>query len=184
MANRQGNNGNSDRLYWSQTVLSSKITADGDFIHEIKSCMLLGRKAMSNLDSIFKSRDITLLTKVRYSQNYGFSSGHGWMWKLDYKESWAQKNWWFWTAVLEKTLESPLNCKEIQPLHRKGDQSLVFIGRTDVEAKAPMLWLPDAENWPTGKDPDAGKNWRQEEKGMTEDEMAGQHHWLNGHEFE
>ena len=105
------------------------------------------------------------------------------MWELDYKERWALKNWCFWTVVLEKTLESPLDCKEIQPVHPKGDQSWVFIGRTDVEAETPILWPPDAKSWLIRKDPDAGKDWRQEEKGMTEDEMAGWHHWLNGHEF-
>ena len=105
------------------------------------------------------------------------------MWELDYKESWVQKNWCFWTVVLKKTLESPLDCKEVQLVHPKGDQSWVFIGRTDVEAETPILWPPDAESWLIGKDPDAGKDWGQEEKGMTEDEMAGWHHWLNGHGF-
>ena len=106
------------------------------------------------------------------------------MWELDYKESWAPKNWCFWTVVLEKTLESPLDCKEIQPVHSKGNQSWIFIGRTDVEAETPILWSPDGKNWVIGKDPDAEKDWRWEEKKMTEDEMAGWHHWLNGHEFE
>ena len=106
------------------------------------------------------------------------------MWELDYKESWAPKNWYFWTVVLEKTLESPLDCKIIQPVHSKGDQSWMFIERTDAETKAPILWAPDGKNWLTGKDPDAEKDWRQEEKGMTEDEMVGWHHRLNGHEFE
>ena len=106
------------------------------------------------------------------------------MWELDYKESWAPKDWCFWTVVLEKTLESPLDCKEIQPVHLKGDQPWVFTGRTDVEAETLILWPPDVKSWLTGKDPDAGKDWRQEEKGMTEDEMVGWHHWLNGHEFE
>ena len=118
------------------------------------------------------------------SQSYGFSSSHVWMWELDYKESWGQKNWCFWTVVLEKTLESSLDSKKIQPIHPKGNQSWIFIGRTDAEAEAPILWPPDVKNWLLGKDPDAGKDWRQEEKGMTEDEMAGWHHWLNGHEFE
>ena len=105
------------------------------------------------------------------------------MWELDCEESWAPKNWCFWTVVLEKTLESPLDCKEIQLVHPKGDQSWVFIGRTDVEAEAPILWPPDAKSWLIWKDPDAGKDWRQEGKGTTEDEMAGWHHWLKGHEF-
>ena len=103
--------------------------------------------------------------------------------ELDYKESWAQMNWCFWTVVLEKILESPLDCKEIQPVHPKGDQSWVFIGSTDAEAETPMLWPPDAKSWLIWKGPNAGKDWRQKEKGMTEDEMAGWHHWLNGHEF-
>ena len=116
------------------------------------------------------------------SQGYGFSS-HVWMWELDHKESWALKNWWFWTVVLEKTLESPLDCKEIQLVHPKGDQSWVFVGRTDVEAEAPVLCPPDVKNWLIGKDADAGKDWRWEEKGTTEDEMVGWHHWLSGHGF-
>ena len=120
------------------------------------------------------------------SQSYGFPSSHVWMWELDYKESWGPKNWCFWTVVLEKTLESPLDCKEIQPVHPKGNQFWIFIGRIDAEAEIPILWPPDGKNQLIGKDPDAGKDWRQEEKteGMTEDEMAGWHHQLNGHEFE
>ena len=116
------------------------------------------------------------------SQGYGFSSGHVWMWELDSKESWAPKNWCFWTVVLEKTLESPLDCKEIQPVHPKGDQFWVFTGRTDVVAETSILWPPDAKSWLIGKDPDAGKDWGQE-KGTTEDEMVGWHHQLNGHGF-
>ena len=116
------------------------------------------------------------------SRGCGFSSGHVWMWELDYKESWALKNWCFWTVVLEKTLESPLNCKEIQPVHPKGDQSWIFIGRTDVEAETPVLWPSDAKSWLIGKDLDAGKDWRWA-KGATEDETVSWHHWLNGHEF-
>ena len=117
------------------------------------------------------------------SQGYDFSSGHVWIWKLDYKESWAPKNWCFWTVVLEKTLESPLDCKEIQLVHPKGDQSWVFIGGTDVEAETPILWPPHAKSWLIWEDPDAGKDWGQEEKGMTEDETVGWHHRLNGHGF-
>ena len=105
------------------------------------------------------------------------------MWELDYKESWAPKNWCFWTVVLEKTLESPLDCKEIQPVHPKGNQSWIFIGRTDAEAETPILWPPDAKSWLIGKVLYAGKDWRREEKGMTEGEMVGWHHWLNGHEL-
>ena len=138
---------------------------------------------MTNLDTIFKSRDITLLTKVCLVKSVVFPVvmyGH---WELDCEESWALKNWCFWTVVLEKTLESPLDCKEIQPVHPKGDQSWVFIGRTDAEAETPVLWPPDAKSWLIGKDPDAGRDWGQEEKGTTEDEMAGWHHRLDRHEF-
>ena len=105
------------------------------------------------------------------------------MWELDYKESWALKNWCIWTVVLEKTLESPLGCKEIQPVHPKGNQSRIFIGRSDAEAETSILWPPDAKNWLIWKDPDAGKDWRWEKKGTTEDEIVGWHHWLSGHEL-
>ena len=125
-----------------------------------------------------------LADKDPSSQSYGFSCGHVWMWELDCEESWVPKNWCFWTVVLEKTLESLLDCKEIQPVHPKGNQLWLFTGRTDAEAEAPILWPPDAKNWLIGKDPDAGKDWRQEEKGMTKDEMVGWHHQLNGHEFD
>ena len=137
---------------------------------------------MTNLDSILKSR-YYFVNKGPSSQGYGFSSGHVWMWELYYKESWGQKNRCFWTVVLEKTLESPLDCKEIQPVHPKGDQSLVFIGRTDVEAETSILWPPDVKNWLIWKDPDVGKDWRQEEKGTAEVEMVGWHHRLDGHGF-
>ena len=161
----------------------SKITADGDCHHEIKRCLLLGRKVMTNLDSILKSTDITLPTKVCLVKAMAFPVVmYGC--ELDYKERWAPKNWCLWTVVLEKTLESTLDCKEIQPVHPKGDQSWVFIGRPDAEAETPILWPPNVKSWLIGKDPDAGRDWRQEEKGMTEDEMAGWHHWLDRHEFE
>ena len=148
--------------------LGSKITADSDCNHEIKRHLLLGRKDMTNLDSILKSRDITLPTKVRLVKAmvfpvvmYGCESwGH--------KEGWALQNWCLQTVVLEKTLESPLDYKEIQPLHPKGNQFWIFIGRTDAEAVIPILWLPDVKNWLIWKDPDAGKDWRQEEKEMTD----------------
>ena len=117
------------------------------------------------------------------SQGYGFSSSHVWKWKLDHKESWMQKNWCFWTVVLEKALESPLVCKEIQPVHLKGNKYRIFIGRTDAEAEVPLIWPPDEKNWLIGKDPDARKNWGQEEKGMTKDEMVGWLHWLDWHGF-
>ena len=169
---------------WQTSFLGgSNITVDCDCSHEIKRCLFLGRKVMTKLDSILKSRDITLPTKVS-SQGYGFSSGHVWMWEVDYKESWVLKNWSFLTVVLEKTLESPLDCKDIQPVHSKGDQSWLFFGRTDVEAETPILWPPAAKSWLIRKNPDAGKDWRQEEKGMTEDEIVGWNHGLNGHGFE
>ena len=161
----------------------SKITADGACGHEIKRCLLLGRKVMTNLDSILKNRDITLPTKVHVVKAMVFSSSLLWMWELLYKESWTPKNWCFWTVVLEKTLESPFDCKEIQPAHHKGDQSWIFIGQTDSEAEALILWPPDAKNWLIWKDLDDGKDWRWE-KGTTEDEMVGWHRQLNGHEFE
>ena len=180
MANRWRNNGNSDRLYFGG--LQNHV--DGDCSHEIKRHLLLGRKAMTNLDSILKGRHY-FANKGPSSQSYGFSSSHVWMWDLDSKESWAPKNWCFWTVVLEKTLESPLNCKEIKPVNPKRNQSWIIIGRTDAaEAETPILWPPDAKSWLIGKDPDAGKDWKQEEKGMAEDEMVGCHHWLYGHEFE
>ena len=146
------------------------------------SNLLLGRKAMTNLDSILKSRDITLPTKVCLVKAMVFPVVI-WIWELDYKESWAPKNWCFWTVGLEKTPESPLDCKEIHPVHPKGNQSLIFIGRIDAEAETPIFWPPDAKNWLTGKDPDAGKDWRWEEKGTTEDEMVGWYHWLDKHGF-
>ena len=174
---------------------TERITSSQDPFHRVtvaplkettepQGCLFLGRKAMTNPDSIFKSRDITLSTKVCLIKVMVFSSGHVWMWELDYKESWVPKNWPFWTVMLEKTLASPLDCTEIQPVKPKGNQSWIFIGRTDAEAEPPILWPPDAKNWLFGKDPVAGKDWRQEEKGTTEDEMVGWHHWLDGHEFE
>ena len=122
--------------------------------------------------------------KGLYNQSYGFSSSHVRMWELDHKGGWVSKNWCFRTVVLEKTLESPLDSKEIKLVSLKGNQPWIFIGRTDAEAEAPTLWPPDAKSWLIGKDPDAGKDWREEEKGMTEEEMAGWHHWLSGCEFE
>ena len=157
----------------------TKITLDCDCSHVIKRHLLLGRKVMTSLDSILKNRHY-FANKGPSSQSYGFSSSHVWKWELDYKESY----WYFWTVVLEKTLESPLDCKEIQPVHPKGNHSWILIRRTDVEAETPILWPPDAESWHIWKDPDAGRDWGQEEKRMTEDEMVGWHHQLNGHEFE
>ena len=151
--------------------------------HGIKRCFLLGRKAMTNLDSILKSRNITLPTKVHLVKAMVFSSSQVWMWELDHKESWILKNWCFLSVVL-KTLENPLDWKEIKPVNPKGNQSLIFIGKTDTKAEIPILQVPDAKNWLLEKDPDARKDWSQEEKGMTENEMVKWHHRLNGHEFE
>ena len=136
---------------------------------------------------MLNSSNITLPTKVQsqnHSQSYGFSSSPTWMWEVDYKESWALRNWCFWTVVLENTLENLLDCKEIQPVNPKGNQSWIFIGRTDAEAETPVLWPPPAKCWLIGKDSDALRDWGQEEKGMTEDEMAEWHHWLDGRESE
>ena len=139
---------------------------------------------MTILDSILKNRDITLLTMVRNSQSYGLYSSHVHVWELNHKEGWALKNWCFQTLVLEKTLESPLDCKEIKPVNPKASQPWIFIGRTDAEAETPILWWPDARSRLIGKDPDAGKDWRQEEKGETEDETFGWHHDSMNMKFE
>ena len=163
--------------------LDSKITADGDCSHDIKRCLLLGRKAMTNLDSIFKSRDITLLTKVHLVKAmvlpvvmYGCES---WTIKKTEHQRIDAFELWCW-----RRLGSPLDCKEVKPIHPKENQPWIFIGRTDAEAETPILWPHNAKNWHIGKDPDAGKDWRWKEKGVTEDETVGWHHWLNGHEFE
>ena len=163
--------------------MGSKITADGDCSHDIKRRLLLGRKARTNLDSMIKSRDITLPTKVHLVKAMFSSSGHVWIWELDHKEGWAPKNCCFWTAMLKKTIESPLDCKEIKPVNPKGNHSWIFIGRTDAEAEAPVLWPPDAKSRLIRKGPDTRKDRRQG-KGTTEKEMVGWHHRLNGHEFE
>ena len=148
----------------------SKITADGDCSNEIKRHLLLGRKVMTNLDSILKSKQRHCFpNKGPSSQGYGFTSGHVRIWELDNKESWSLKNLRFWTVVLEKILESPLDCKEIQPVHPKEDKSWMFIGRTDAEAETSILCPPDVKSWLIWKDPDAGKDWKQEEKWTTED---------------
>ena len=143
----------------------------------------------NSVKAVLRGRFIAIqacLKKQEKSQinNLTVSGSHTWMWELDYKESWALKIWSFWTAVLDKTVESPWDCKKIQPVHPKGDQSWVFIGRTDVQAETPILWPSDVNSWLTWKGPDAGKDWRWEEKGTTEDEMVGWLHWLNGHESE
>ena len=150
-------NGKTVEIVTDFISLSTKITADSDCSYEIKRHLLLERKALTNLDSILKSRDIILLDKSPSSQSCGFSSNPVWMWELDYKECWVPKNWCFWTVVLEKTLVTPLDCKEILPAHPKGNQSWIFIGRTDAETESPVLWLPDVKNWLIGKDPMLGK---------------------------
>ena len=142
------------------------------------------KKSYDQPRQLIKEQRHYFANKGLSSQSYGFSSSHVWMWELDYKESWAPKNWCFWTMVLEKTFENLLDCKEIQPVSPKGNQSWIFIGRTDAEAETPILWPHDVKNWLIGKDSDAGKDWRQEEKGTTEHEMLGWHHRLDGHEFE
>ena len=162
--------------------LGSKITVNGDCSHDIKRCLLLGRKAVTNLRQHIKKQRHYFADWGPSSQSYGFSTSHVWMWELDHKEGWALNNWCFWTVVLEKTLETPFDSKEMKPVNCKGNQPWIFIGMTDAEA--PILRPPDAKNWIIGKDSDAGNDWRQGEKGVTEDEMVGWHHWLNGHEFE
>ena len=180
MANKWGNNGNSDRLsflglqnhciWWLQPG-NQKMLAPW-------------KKSYDQPRQHIKKQRHHFANKGPSSQSYGFSSSHIWMWELDHKESWVPKNWCFWTVVLDKTLESPLDCKDIQPVNRKGNQSWIFIERTDAKVEVPILWSPDVKNWLNGKDPDAGKDWRQEEKGKTEEEMVGWHHWLNENEFE
>ena len=152
----------------------SKVSVDGDCSHEMKRPLLLGRKTMTNLESILKSRDITSPTKVCIVKAMVFSSSHIWMWELDHKEGWMPKNWCFWTVVLKKTLESPLDCKEIKPINPKENQPWMFTGKTDAEVEAPTLWLPELKSQLTGKDPDAGKDWGQEEK------RATRVRWLDG----
>ena len=160
---------------WDFILWGSKITVDGDCSHEIKRLLLLERKDMINLDSMLKSRGITLLTKVCVVKAMVFFSSHVWMWEQDHKEGWMPKNWCFWALVWEKTLEGPLDCKEIQPVNTKGNQSWIFIGNTDAEAEVLILWpwrAMDAKSQLIRKDPDAGKDWGQEKKGETG--------WLDG----
>ena len=166
-----GNSGNSVRLF----LWGCKITADGDCSREIERCLLLGRKVMTNLDSILKSRNITWPTKVRLVKAKVFPVVmYGC--ELDCEESWAPKNWCFWTVVLQKIVESPLDCKEIQSVHSKGDQPWLFFGRNDAKAETPVPWLPHEKSWSIGKDSDAGRDCWQEGKGTTKDEMAGWHY--------
>ena len=179
MGNRWGNSGNCDRLYfwglqnhcrWWMQPWNWKLTP-------WKKSYDQPRQYLKKLRHYFANKSL-------FSQSCGFSSSHAWMWELDYKESWAPNNWCFWSVVLEKTLESHLDSKEIQPVHPKGNKSWIFIRRIDAKAETPILWSPDGKNWPIWKDPDAGKDGRREEKGMTEDEMVGWHHRLNEHELE
>ena len=180
MGNRWGNSGNvSDFMF-----LGSKITADGDCSHEIKRRFLLGRNVMTNLDKILKKQRYHFANKGPSSQGYGLSCGHVWMWELDCEEGWTQKNWCFWTVMLEKTLESALDSKDIQPVQSEGDQPWDFFGGNDTKAETPVLWTPHVKSWLIGKDSDAGRDWGQEEKGTTEVEMAGWHHQLDGRESE
>ena len=175
MANWWGNNGKQWQTLFSWAL---KSLTDGDCSHEIKRCLVLGRKDMTNLNSIFKKQRCCFANKGPFRQSYGFSISHVWMWEFNHKERWALKNLCFWTVMLEKTLESPLDGKVIQLVHPKGNQSWIFIGRTNDYAEAPILWPPDVKNWLVGKDPDGWKDWRWEEKGMTEDEMIGWYHRL------
>ena len=144
--------------------LGSKITEDSDYSHENKTYLLTGRKVMTNLDCILKMQRYYFASKCLYGQSYGFSSSHVRMWEINHKEGWVPKNWCFQIVVLEKILESPLDCKDIKQVNPTGNQSWRFIGRTDAEAEAPVLWPPDSKSWLVGIEPDAGKDWRQEEK--------------------
>ena len=190
----------------TKIMASSPITSqqiDGETMETVRAFVFLGskhckwwlqpwnwkilapwKKSYDKLTHRIKKQRHFFANKGPYSQSYGFSSNHVWMWELDHKESWVPKKWCFCTVVLEKTLESPLDCKEIQPINPKGNQSWIFIRRTDTEAEAPVLWPPDTKSQLIGKDPDAGKDWGQEEKGLTEDEMVEWHHWFSEHKFE
>ena len=179
MAHRWGNDANSERLHF----LGSRITADVDSAMKLKDACSLKEKLWLTYTAYWKEQRHYFANEDLSSQSYDFSCSHVWMWELDHKESWAPMNWCFWTVVLEKTLESSLDCKEIHPVHPKGNQSWMFIGRTDVATETLIFWPPDVKSWLISKDPDAEKDWGQKEKGTTEDEMAGWHHWLDGHEF-
>ena len=177
MANRWGNSGNSDRLYFGGLQNQSRW-----WLQPWNYKMLASwRKSYDQPRQHIQKQRHYFAKKGPSSQSYGFSSSYVCAWELVCKESSSLKNWCFWTVVLENTPESPLDCKEIQPDHPKGNQSWIFTGRTDAEVETPILWPPDAKNWLIRKDPDAGKDWRWEEKGTTEDEMVGWHHQLNGH---
>ena len=180
MANRWGNNGSSERLYFGGLQNHCRWWLQPWNLKTLAPW----KKSYGRLRQHIQKQRHYFANKGPSSQSYGFFSSHVWMWMLDHKESWAPKNWCLGNVVFEKTLTSPLDCKEIQPINPKGNQSLIFIGRIDAEAETPILWPPDLKNWLIWKDPDAGKDRRQEETGTTEDEMVGWHHWLNGHEFE
>ena len=180
MAKRWGNNGNSDRLYFEGLQNHCRLWLQP----WNQKTLAPWKKIYDQPRQHIKKQRHYFASKGPSSQGYGFSSSLVWIWELDHKERWALKNWCFWTVVLEKTLESPSDCKEIKPVNPKGNQSWVFIGRTDAEAETPILWPPDAKNGLIGKDPYAGKDWRQEEKGTTENEMGGWHYRVNAHAFE
>ena len=163
-------------------LFGSKVAAGGDCSHEIRGQMLLGRKSVTNLDSILKNRDHSA-NKGPCSQGYGLPGGHIWLWDLDHKKGSVPKNWCLWTVVLEKTPESSLDSKETKPVNLKGNQPWILIGRTDAEVDTPVLWSSDENSWLIGKVPDAGKDWGQKEKRVSEDEMGGWHHQCNGHEL-
>ena len=171
MANRWGNNGNNDRL----SFLGLQNHCRWWLQPQNKKTLAPWKKSYDKPRHHIKNQRHYFTNKCPYSLNYGFSSSHVWMWELDHKESWLPKNWYFWTVMLEKTLENPLDCKQIKLVNLKGNQLQMFIGKTVTENEAPILWPPEANNWLIRKDPDAGKDWRQKEKGMTEDEMVWWH---------
>ena len=180
MGNRWGNNGNSERLYILGFQKSLQMVTVATKLKD--DCFW--KKRYEQLRQHIKNRDIFFVEKGLYRKSYGFSSSHVWMWELDHIEGWVPKNWCFWTVVFKKMLQSPLDCKDIKPLNLKGNQPWIFIRRTNAETETPILWAPDAKSWPIRKGPDAGKDWRQEEKETTEDEMVRWHNWLDGHECE
>ena len=178
MANRWGNSGNCGRLFFFLAPRSLQMATAA-----MKLGGVLLEEKYDHSRQHAKNQRHYFANKGPSSQGYDFSSSQVWVWQLEYKESWVPKNWCFWTVVLEKILLSPLDCKEIQLVHPKENQSWIFIGRTDAEAETSILWPPDAKSWLIWKNPDTGKDWGQEEKGMTEGKMVGWHHWLNGHGF-
>ena len=180
MGNRWGNSGNSVRLFLGGALKSLQMVIAAMKLKDTYSLEV----QLWPTEIAHSEAEILLCQQGPSSQGCGFSSSHVCMWELDREEVWVLTNWCLWTVVLEETLESPLDCKEIQPVHSEGDQPWEFFGRTDAEAETLVLWLPHAKSWFIGKDSDAGRDWGQEEKGTTEDEMAGWHHWLHGRESE